>query len=77
MKKIDKPDRMKLLEEYVRVLETFAVRLEEKLKFLEQENKGIKATDYSSLDHLHPLIRTNSLKVKCDECDLVFRRRKK
>ena len=43
------------------------------MELLEQEKKGVKATDYSSLDHLHPLIRTNSLEVKCDECDLVVR----
>ena len=40
---------------------------------LEQNRKGIENTDYSSFDHLHPLIRSNSLEVKCVECDDIFR----
>ena len=58
-----KHDREKILEESVRVFETFVVRLEEKLELLEQEKKGVKATDFSSLDHLHPNIRKNYLEV--------------
>ena len=49
------------------------VRLEEKLEMLDQNRKGIENTDYSSFDHLHPFIRSNSLEVKCDECDETFR----
>ena len=40
---------------------------------LEQNRKGVKNTDYSCFDHLHPLIRSNSLEVKCNECDNTFR----
>ena len=47
MKNIEKHDREKILEERVRVLKTFVVRLEEKLELLEQEKKGVKDTDYS------------------------------
>ena len=52
MKNIEKHDREKRLDERVRVLETFVVRLEEKLELLEQEKKGIKATDYTGLKGL-------------------------
>ena len=47
MKNIEKHDREKILEENVRVLETFVGIIEEKLELLEQEKKGVKATDYS------------------------------
>ena len=73
LKNMQKQDREKVLEERVRVLETFVVRLEEKLELFEQEKNGVGITDYSNLDHLHPLVRTNSLEIKCDECDVVTR----
>ena len=56
-----------ILEERVRVLETFVVRLEEKLEMLEQNRKGVENTDYIYFDHLHPLKRINWLEVKYDE----------
>ena len=40
---------------------------------LKQHKKGVANTDYSSLDHLHPLIRSNSLEVICGECIELFR----
>ena len=39
---------------------------------LEQHKKGVAKTDYISVDHLHPLIRRNSLEVKCDEYNEMF-----
>ena len=73
VKNLEKNEREIVLEERVRVLETFVLRLEEKLEMLEQHKKGVAKTDYSSFDHLHPLIRSNSLEVKCDECNEMFR----
>ena len=37
--------------------------------------KGIANTYYSSFDHIHSLIRSNSLEVKWDECDEIFRKK--
>ena len=68
-----KQDREKALEERVKVLETFVVRLEEKLELFEQDKNGVRITDYSNFDHLHPLLRTNSLEIICEECDVVTR----
>ena len=73
VKSLEKNGREILLKERVRVLATFFVRLEEKLEMLKQHKKGVANTDYSSLDHLHPLIRSNSLEVKCGECNELFR----
>ena len=70
---LERKQRENILEERVRVLETFVVRLEEKLEMLEQDKKGADNTDYSTFDHLHTLIRSNSLEIKCDECDHVSR----
>ena len=73
VKSLEINEREILLQERVRVLETFIVQLEEKLEMLEQHKKGVANTDYSSFDHLHPLIRSNSLEVKCDKCNEMFR----
>ena len=39
---------------------------------LEQNRTDVENTDYSLIDNLHPLIRSNLSEVKCDECDEVF-----
>ena len=70
---IEKNQKELILEERVRVLEAFVVRLEEKLEMLEQNRKGVENTDYSSFDHLHTLIRSTLLGVKCDKYDNVSR----
>ena len=61
------------MEERVRVLETFVVRIEDNLEILEYDKKSADNTDYSSFDHLQRLLRSNSLEGKCDECDNVSR----
>ena len=45
----------------------FVVRLEVKFELFEQKTNDVGITDYINFDHLHPLVRTNSLEIKCDE----------
>ena len=54
-------------------MEKFVVRLEEKLELLEHEEKGIEETDYSTFDKLHTLVRSESLKRTCEQCEYVAR----
>ena len=61
--------REKALEDKVISLEKLVVRLEEKLELLAQENYGIEATDYSTFDKFHQLVRSDSLERKCDQCN--------
>ena len=54
-------------------MENICSKIGRKNLLLEQDNKGICNRDYSSMDHLHPLIWANSLEAKCDECYIVSR----
>ena len=38
-----------------------------------QSRYDIEGTDFSTFDKLHPLVRSNSLERKCDECSYVAR----
>ena len=40
---------------------------------MEYEDKGIEETDYSTFDKLHTLVRSDSLKRKCEQCEFVAR----
>ena len=61
------------LEAKVSALEKIVVRLEEKLELLEHEDKGIEETDFSTFDKLHTLVRSDSLKRTCEQCEFVAR----
>ena len=54
-------------------MEKFVVRLEEKIELLVQCCYNIEGTDFSTFDKLHPLIRSDSLERKCEECNYVAR----
>ena len=47
--------------------------MEEKLELLAQYCYYIEGTDFSTFDKLHPLIRSDSLERKCEECNYVAR----
>ena len=70
---LEKSEREKCLEAKVSALEKFVVRLEEKLELLEHEDKGIEETDFSTFDKLHALVRSDSLKRTCEQCEFVAR----
>ena len=71
---LERSEREQCLEAKVFALEKFVVTLEEKLELLEHEDKCIEETDHSTFDKLHTLVRSDSLKRKCEHCEFVVRK---
>jgi hypothetical protein len=70
---VEESERETVLEDKVKTLEKFVAKLEEKVEILDLSRQGFNHSDFSGFDKFHNLIRSNSLEMKCDQCEYVGR----